>query len=103
VGIDLNTLNALLTLIAAIDTPDAVDVTIALAPLMAALSVTDLGVIPGDMLIELQTLAGQLSLYDLLIFVMLGYAMHGTRAMSKVTMTDYAPLLIRLGDTEGRD
>jgi hypothetical protein len=103
VGIDLNTLNALLTLIAAFDTPDAVDVTIALAPLMAALSVTDLGVIPGDMLIELQTLAGQLSLYDLLIFVMLGYAMHGTRAMSKVTMTDYAPLLIRLGDTEGRD
>jgi hypothetical protein len=103
VGIDLNTLNALLTLIAAIDTPDAVDVTIALAPLMAALSVTDLGVIPGDMLIELQTLAGQLSLYDLLVFVMLGYAMHGTRAMSKVTMTDYAPLLIRLGDTEGRD
>jgi hypothetical protein len=103
VGIDLNTLNALLTLIAAIDTPDAVDVTIALAPLMAALSVTDLGVIPGDMLIELQTLAGQLSLYDLLVFVMLGYAMHGTRAMSKVTMTDYAPMLIRLGDTEGRD
>jgi len=103
VSVDLDTLNALLTLIAAIDTPDAVDVTIVLSSLMAALSVTDLGAIPGDMVIELQTMAAHMTLYDLLVFVMLGYAMHGTRAMSKVTMTDYAPMLIRLGDTEGRD
>ena len=103
VSVDLDTLNALLTLIAAIDTPDAVDVTIVLSSLMAALSVTDLGAIPGDMVIELQTMAAHMTLYDLIVFLMLGYAMHGTRAMSGVTLTDYAPLFIRVGDTEGRD
>ena len=102
-SVDLDTLSALLTLIAAIDTPDAVDVTIVLSSLMAALSVTDLGAIPGDMLIGLQTLAGQLSLTDLLVFVMLGYAMHGTRAIGGARAVDYAPLIIKTGDTEGRD
>ena len=103
VSVDLDTLNALLTLIAAIDTPDAVDVTIVLSSLMAALSVTDLGTIPGDMVIELQTMAAHMTLYDLIVFLMLGYAMHGTQAMSGARVIDYAPLLIKTGDTEGRE
>jgi len=103
VSVDLDTLNALLTLIAAIDTPDAVDVTIVLSSLMAALSVTDLGAIPGDMVIELQTMAAHMTLYDLIVFLILGYAMHGTQAMSGARVIDYAPLLIKTGDTEGRE
>jgi len=103
VTVDLDTLNVLLALIAVVATPGAVDETILLSSLAAAVSLTDLGVIPGDMLIELQTMAGQLALSDLLVFLMLGYAMHGTRAIGGAATVDYAPLLIRVGDTEGRD
>ena len=79
------------------------DVTILLQTIAAGLLPVEIGVIPGDMVIPLQTFEPTLNIERLLVFMMLGCVMLGDRANYGAAVGDFRRYLVAVDDRGGCD
>jgi len=79
------------------------DVTILLQAIAGGLLPVEIGVIPGDMVIPLQTFEPSLNIGRLLVFMMLGCVMLGDRANYGAAAGDFRRYLVAVDDRGGCD
>jgi len=72
-----------------------------LEAITGALTPVEIGVIPGEMVIALQTLTPALTLERLLIFMLLGCVALGDRANHRATVGDFRRYLVAVDDRGG--
>lgn len=72
-----------------------------LMTLAATLTAVPLQVVPGDVAIELQTLAANLSLNELIVFLLLGCAATGDRVLFDAAAADFARYVAVAADRTG--
>ena len=101
VVIDVETLLAAIEVVAASVSGIGADVTVLIQVVTGLLAPVEIGVIPGDMLVPLQTMTPALSIEQLLVFMMLGCVLLGDRANYQNTVADFRRYLVTVADHGG--